>query len=369
MKNTIIGIVVVVIIAGLAWYGWANKGAGTNIPDGEKQTIKIGFSLPLTGDVAFLGESYRDAINMAVADIDDTKYKYEVVFEDDKFEPAKAVTAVNKLIAVDKVNVIGSIGSPAGNAVNPLAEKFKIPHINGGASDPNVANGDYSFIHWTPPYEESKLMAAELKRRGVKSAILFEQNQPGVLAVTKVLREDLTKEGINLAGSETFSTGTRDFRSLISKMKNIQADMYLLEATTPELEVLAKQIRDAGITTPFTAIESIEFTDQPQLFEGVWYINGADPSQEFVDNFTTKYGYAPKLAAGNGYDVVKMVVYAVEKAGDGKIIPTGEEITKELAKINGFDGAMGELSVDPDGIVVTEAVVRMIKDGKPVTIK
>ncbi|OHA59591.1 MAG: hypothetical protein A2589_01890 [Candidatus Vogelbacteria bacterium RIFOXYD1_FULL_46_19] len=370
-KNIIVSVVVVLLVLVIGWYGWSKQGGSSETGgDGEAvQTIKIGFSLPLTGDLAFLGESYQNAINLALSEVTDTKYKYEVVFEDDKFDPAKAVTSANKLISVDKVDVISSFGSPAGNTVSPIAEKVGIPHINGAASDPNIAVGDYNFIHWTPPYEESKVLVTELKKRGIKSVILFEQNQPGVMAVTKVLREDLADAGITLAGSETFNTGMRDFRSLISKQKNTPADLYLLEVTSPELEILAKQIREAGITTAFSGIESMEFTDQPELFEGFWYVNAADPADWFVEKYTSTYNVAPKLAAGNGYDVVKMVVAAVEKAGDGQSKPTGEEIMKELAKLKGLSGAMGKLTMDQDGVVITKAVVRVMTNGQPVTVQ
>ena len=362
MKPTII-IIIIIIIAAIGLFTLS----GPSEP-AETGPIKIGVTLPLTGNLAFLGEDYRDAINLALSEAENTKYKYEIVFEDDKFDPATGATTANKLIDVDKVAVLISFGSPVGNVVSPIAEKSKTPHINGIASDPNVAIGDYNFVHWTPPYEESKLMVSEMNKRDIKNVVLIEQNQPGVLAVTNAFKKDIENTDIKLLASEGFNTGERDFRTIISKVKSLGADIYLLEATSPELEILTEQLREAGIATPFTSVEAFEFTGQPELFEGMWYVSAAEQSTDFINTYTSEYSAPPKLGAGNGYDVVNMIIHSIEKTGNGKTKPSSEEIIKELSKIKNFDGAMGQLTMDSDGIVITKAVVRMIKDGKPVTI-
>lgn len=365
MNKTLIAIVVIIIIIAGGWYVYQGKSVE---PVSEPtQTVKIGVTLPLSGGVAFLGEAAKNAVELAMADLGTTKYKYEVVFEDDKFDSATGATTANKLINLDKVDAMLSFGSPVGNVVSPIAEKAKVVHF-GVASDPVVAIGTYNFNHWTPPYEETKLMTAELVKRGIKTAILLEQNQPGVLSVTNVLKPELEAAGVKLVASEKFNTGTRDFRSVINKVKNVKADIYLLEVTSPELETLTKQIKEAGIKTPLTSIESFEFTDQPQLFEGSWYVNAADQTPEFISKYSAKYGSNPKLASGNGYDIAKLIVYAFEKVGDGKTKPSSDAVVAELLKVKNFDGAMGKLNIDQDGLVVTKAVVRMIKDGKPVTL-
>lgn len=359
-------IIIAIVVLGLI--AWGLSSLGDKRPATETGPIKIGVTLPLSGNLAFLGENARDGINLALAEVGDgTKYQYEAVFEDDKFDPATGASTANKLISIDKVDALISFGSPVGNAVTPLAEQNQVLHV-GIASDLNIAKGDYNFIHWTPPYEEAKTLVAEMQRRGIKKVIMFEQNQPGVLAVTTAFRKDLAGTDIELVASEKFNTGETDFRSLISKVKNTVADIYLLEATSPEIEILTNQLREAGIKTPITSVESFEFSDQPNLFEGMWYVNAADQGNAFTTKFTTTYGEGPKLGGGNAYDIIKMIVYAAEKAGNGKEKPAAEQLRDEFSRIKNFNGAMGILNLDPDGLVVTKAVVRMIQNGQPVTI-
>ncbi len=364
-KKIILGIVVLVaIVVGL--FVVINSEKNSQVSD--EQTIKIGVSAPLTGDLAFLGESYKDGINLAIKDLPKTKYKYEVIFEDDKFDPTTGASTASKLINSDNVDVLLSFGSPVGNAVSPIAENAKILHVNSIASDPKVAIGDYNFVHWTPPYEESSLTAKELVKRNIKNVVIFEQNQPGVQAVMNSIKKDLPNAGINISDDEKFNGNETDFRTIINKAKTHPADIYILEATSPSIEILAKQIRDLGIKTPFTGVESFEFTDQPQLFEGEWYVNASNPNQKFVNEFTKTYNTNPKVGAGNGADVINMIVQTVENTGDGKTKPSRQEIRDAFAKIQNFQGVMGNLSIDKDGIIVSQATVRQIENGKPVTI-
>lgn len=368
MSKKNIGIlVVVVLVVGIIVAVNSNKAV---MPVG-KQTVKIGVTLPLTGDVAMLGQDNKDAILLAKEQLKDTKYNYELVFEDDQFKPAIGATTVNKLISIDNVSAIISFGSPVGNIVSPITEKAKVPQINDFASDTHVADGEYNFLDYTPPYQDTKVFINELNKRGVKKLVFFAQNDnPGASALINQFEKDIKNTNINVMSTQRFNTGTRDFRTIIGKVKDLGADIYVLEASSPEIETLTKQLREAGVKGPVTTMEAFEFSDQLSLFEGMWYVNAADPEQWFIDSFTTKYGHMPKFGSANGYDVLNLIVQAVEKSGDGKTIPSREEIKNALQQVKGFNGALGKnLNIDKDGIVISEAVVRIIKDGKPMTIK
>jgi branched-chain amino acid transport system substrate-binding protein len=359
----IVAIIVIILIIAGVWY-WQTR-SGASLPAGERSTITIGATLPLSGNLAFLGEPYKNAMLLALDKAmsnPDLKYNYKIVFEDDQFDPTKGVTAVNKLISIDKVDALTSFGSPVGSAIAPIAEQNKITHLNGIASDPSVAVGDYNFVHWTPPYEEVDVLLSEFEKRGIKNVVLFEQNMAGALALANSFRDKVGGTGVNIVATESYNSDVRDFRTSIQKVKGLQADAYLLLLASPQLEILAKQIQEAGIEMPLTTIEGFMFTDQPELFTGLWYVAPADMQQWFVDEFTTKYGSAPKLGGGNGYDAVTLLVSAFEEAGNGKTKPTEQAVQKALAKVKNFSGAMGEgLSVDSSGLIVTKALIKTVE--------
>lgn len=366
MNKKIIGILsLILIIAGIIF---ASSYAGQD--NSQKPTIKIGATLPLTGDVAVLGQSSKKAIELALKDLGDTKYNYEVIFEDDAFKTQQGATTANKLITIDKVDVLFSFGSPVGNVVSPIAESQKVPHINFFASDTKVANGIYNFLHYTPPYVDTELFVKELNKRGITKIDVFEiADNPGAAAISEALEKSIKNTNIQIVAHPKFNTGTRDFRTLIQGVKDSGAEIYVLQSSSPELETLYMQMRELGITTPVTSIETFEFANDLSLFEGSWYVNSADPQQWFVDAFVSKHNETPKFGAAHAYDALNLIVQVVEKIGDGKNVPTHAEIRKGLDGIKSFDGALGDnLKFDQNGQLISGAVVREVRDGKPVTI-
>lgn len=369
MKKKIIiwGIIVIAFVAILVSAGTFN-----NKTSSAKPTILIGATLPLTGPVAVLGQSSQKAILLAEESLNktSTKYTYKVVFDDDGFSPTKAATVANKLISVDKVDVLFSFGSPVGNAVSPIAEAQKIPHVNFFASDSNVANGDYNFLHYTPPYVDAKLFVKELNKRGIKKLVFFEiQGNAGATAIMQAFEKEIVGTDIKVLANKKFTAGTRDFRTLISEVKDLHPDIYVLQSSSPEIETVYKQLREMGVKEPVTSVETFEFADDLTPFNGSWYINSADAQKWFVDSYTNRYKEAPKFGAANAYDGLNIIVKAVESAGDGKTIPTKDQIKDAIKNIKSFDGALGQgLKFDDNGQLISGAVVRMIQDGKPVTV-
>jgi branched-chain amino acid transport system substrate-binding protein len=75
-----------------------------------EETYQIGAVLPLTGNIAFLGEPVKKAMDMAVQDINGgggiSGKPLEIIYEDSKGDPKAAVTAMNKLTTVDKVPMV-----------------------------------------------------------------------------------------------------------------------------------------------------------------------------------------------------------------------------------------------------------------------
>src|SRR3989344_4949025 len=115
ITKSIIGIMIIILAGIVLVYGTHDKG------ESSKPTVKIGVTLPLTGNIARLGQSTKNAIELAYANLpENTKYNYELVIEDDQFKPIVGASTASKLINVDKVSALISFGSPVGSAVSPI---------------------------------------------------------------------------------------------------------------------------------------------------------------------------------------------------------------------------------------------------------
>ena len=52
-----------------------------------------------------------------------------------------------------------------------------------------------------------------------------------------------------------------------------------------------------------------------------------------------------------------------------KRVPTSDEVADYLLQLKGYNGAVGELVIDTNGIVLSPAVVKQIKDGHPIEVE
>lgn len=345
----LIGIVVVIIVVIIA----SHKNPNVN------KTVKIGVILPLTGDLAFLGEPAKQAAQFAIEDmVSSSSLKYQLIFEDDQFNGQRAATAANKLVSIDKVNALITFGSSGGNVVNPIATKNKVIHF-GIASDPKVSDGKYNFNHWTPPKEEVRVMVKQLDERGIKSVGIIVDNQAGMLAVAEELKKQLQDTKVAIVADETFNIGEKDFRALIAKVQPKNPQIYILICFSPELEILARQMKDGGIKTSMTSIESFDQTTEPKLFNGYWYVSASDPGVGFIESFKNRSGKTPGFGSANVYDILGIIITAFGKNQTDTVL-SSDQISEELHKIQDYKGAMGNLSIEDNGSVFSEATVKTV---------
>jgi len=335
---------------------------------GVKETIRIGVSVPLTGQIAFIGEGMKNAAVMAKEDLSknfrDLKYRYELVFEDDQFDPKRAASVAKKLISVDKVSAIISGEGPTALVMGPIADKNRVIHF-GITADAKAAEGDLNFLHWSPLAEQNSVFLTELRNRGYRKVGFFTNVSAEVwVAIYEDLRKQIEDAGIAVTTDQSFESGKKDFRTLIARAKQNPPDIYILLTYSPELDILVKQMRTAGIRTPITSIESFEFAQEMPLFEGQWYVCGGNPSREFVAAYKARHGRFPPILSPNTYDMINLVITAAENVRSSSV-PTPEQIADELKKIKNFSGVLGRLSVGDDGIVWSRAGVKTIKNGEP----
>ncbi|HDH10846.1 MAG TPA: ABC transporter substrate-binding protein [Nitrospirae bacterium] len=368
MKKTVKAIGGVIITVAVILSGYMFTGCEkSEMPAAKKETVKIGMVLPLTGGIAFIGVGMRNAAILAKEHLGDTKYNYEILFEDDQYNPKLTASAANKFINVDKVDAIVSCEASPGQVVSALARKNEIIHF-GLTAVSSVAEGDNNFVHWTPAKEQARVLVKELKKQGIKTMGIFRSvSLQDWTAYVDAVRELSKDAGIKIVTEHSFQDSQKDFRSMIAKAKQTNPDIYFLVVPTPAIELLVKQIREAGIKTPLTSIESFEVTETPELFEGYYYVSSSEPTSGFRSAYEAKFNESPPICSANSYDMINLIVTAIESI-DSPAKPTTTEISRALKNIRNFPGALGPLSVGDDGIVISSAQLKTIKDGKPTPV-
>jgi branched-chain amino acid transport system substrate-binding protein len=244
-------VVAIIVIVGI-WYGVSRKPTAPT----TKEPIKIGFIGPLSGDASSYGIPIKNAISLAVEEINNTGgingRKIEIVYEDGKCTGKDAVSAAQKLINIDKVKIIiGTVCSGELLAIAPITEPAKVLLLSPSASSPDITHaGDFIFRNNPSDADGGKALAKLVREKYTKAAIISE-NTDYAQALARVFVEHFRSLGGEVVAQENFDPGTKDFRSILTKIKASNPQALVVN---PQTEIagglIVKQAREIGITIP-----------------------------------------------------------------------------------------------------------------------
>ena len=193
---SVIVLLTITIMSGLLVF---SVGCAKN-DDGE---IKIGVILPLTGPGAPYGQAEREGIELAINQFNaggvvNGKRKIRLIIEDSKTEPASGVSAINKLIQLDKVKVvIGDLASSVTLAMAPIAESHKVLLITPGASNPKISDaGDYIFRLYPSDDYQGKLLAKWASTKGINQVGIIHINNDFGFGLKDKFKSDFERQAV-----------------------------------------------------------------------------------------------------------------------------------------------------------------------------
>ena len=335
----------------------------------QDQVIKVGVIAPFTGRMASWGENIKDSLELYVDQ--HQGFEIELIYEDSKCNPQEGVSAAQKLINIDDVEVIiGGVCSSVTLAVAPIAEKNEVVLITPVSQSSSIKDaGDYVFRIALANDVATKALAEKAYNDGNKKVgILYVLNDFGK-DYEKHFSKYFNEVGGRVEVSEGYDIKERDFSASLSKIKaeNVEG---LVIFTTVEGSLIAKKVAELDLdvdlygsptwnSKPNTAgveeiVEDLVFVSNKVDFASPKY-------KEFATEFKAKYGYLPKIPwmAANAYDVLDVVLISVEKSGY-----EGREIKQGLYKIKNKQGVGGKIGFDNNGDSFNEVQLMVLEKGK-----
>ena len=345
-----------------------------------EEVYKIGAILPLSGDAAQYGEWGKRGISLAVDEINSkggiNGKKIEVVYEDDAAEPKRGVSAVNKLINVDKVKVIiGPIPSTVTLAVAPICEKAKVVIMSSSSSPAITKAGDYIFRNWpSDDFEGSAMANYVIKKKYRNVAILHINNEYG-LGVASVFKTEFSKQGGKVLITETYKQGISDMRPQLIKIKKYNPEAIYLVGHAKENGHVVKQARELNIKAQILGTVGIEGPDLINIAgdsaEGLVYTAPAfdpdshDPTvKAYQQEYMKKFGKKSEIFAATTYDATKIMALMIGKTGYNP-----DAIKDGLYKLKDYPGVSGKTNFDRNGDVIKSVMFKTVKNKQFVPIK
>lgn len=350
-------------------------------------TIKIGLNVELTGGIPVVGESSKNAAELAVKEINDAgglevggkKYKIELLIEDNEDKAESAAAATQKLVTAGVLAMIGPNASRNAIPSSVVAESSKMPMISPWSTNPKTTVDAETglpkqfvfraaFIDDFQGRVAARFAIDNLKT--TKPAVLYDVASEYNKGIAEFYKNTMEENGLTVVAFEAYTKGDKDFSSQLTKIKESGADSLFLPNYYSEVPMQVQQARKLGFTGDIVGSDSwgnLELitlcgADCEGLFFTTHYATDiATPkAQAFISAYQAAYVKMPDDVAALTYDSFGLLFQAIQAAG--KI--DRQAVRDALAAITAYEGVTGVMQFKGTGDPIKSAVIIQIKDGK-----
>ena len=362
---------------------------GTACGPREKVT-KVAVALPLTGDIAALGQGLKRACVLALEDANAQRkfpgIKVEMVAFDDRSDPREAVSVANRIVSDPSVvAVVGHFNSGCSIPASQVYAKAHLPMISPAASNPKLTLQQLE-PGWIWPRNVFRVNTTDdvqgpyaadfaMKTLQVRRASILHDKTAYGQGVAEEFRKRLESSGGVAVSFDGINVADKDFNALLTRIREEKPQILYWGGDYSGGGLIVRQARDAGITVPVILSEANFDPEYLRVAgpaaEGT-YITflGAPASllpsaQAFVKRYTERYPNDELKAYDHwGYEAMSILLDLIHDVG-----PDRERILAALPKIK-HPGVLGVTQFDEKGDTLNKTItIYKVKDGKFVPLK
>ena len=352
----------------------------------DSGAIKLGCTGPLTGDAAIYGTAVKNAIELAVEEVNAKGgLQFEFKAEDDVADGETAVNAYNSLMDWGMQILLGTVTSGAciSVAAETYADRVFTLTPSASSSDVTKDNDNVFQVCFSDPNQGSGSAIYMAKNMsGAKVAVIYRNDDAYSQGIRDTFVSEAANQGLDVVYEGTFTKDTAtDFSVQLAAAQSAGADLIFLPIYYQPASVILNQANQMGYEPTFFGVDGMDGILTMEGFdtalaEGVMLLTpfSADASDELTQNFVKKYqekyGEIPNQFAADGYDAVYIVYNALTEAGCTADM-SAEELCEKLIEVMptiSYSGLTGQgLTWNAEGEVSKDPLAVVIKDGAYVT--
>ena len=317
--------------------------------------ILVGVQVPTTGSEATYGNDMLNAVRIAADEINEggglLGRQVELVVGDSACDPQAAVNAASKLASQ---NVDGVVGGYCSGATLPTLKTYgdaNIPFVITASNSTQLipANPGNAFMINSTGDDQAAKALEFLEGQGVNSLAIVDQGDAYSQDLAGLTADEWQAAGHEVALRETVSKGEQDYSALVTKIRSANPDAVFWTAYYADGGLLIRQLRQGGYQGTIAVGDG---SNSPQLFEiagqaadGVYAFS--NPTAEFlpaaasfIEAYRAETGNAPGPYAPLTYDGMKLLAWAIEKAGT----TDHQAVIDALASADGEEWLSGPIS-------------------------
>jgi branched-chain amino acid transport system substrate-binding protein len=332
----------------IAACGGGSTGGGTaasgsaavtvNVPD----TVHLAAALPLTGADASIAKIMKDSYELYFKQLNDAgglqvgnkKVKFDLKIEDNKGDAAVSGQLYEKFITQDSVDLLlGGYNTTITTQEVKVANRYKIPYVGGGGASSSIYVDNVWAVGVLASIE--KLAATQLDfiktqqdanklPKPLKIAVAYENSSHGKEFLAGIQAgEKAAPDRFKVVFNETFDLNGKDYTSLLNKVKDANADAYMVDARVADYITMQTQYKQLGMYHQYLTYgpRGPEKAARDALKDSSDYITAAtwfdslmpgDATKKWVDNFA-KTGDSPEWYAASAWECARILTGAIQK--------------------------------------------------------
>lgn len=319
--------------------------------DAADHTIRFGVYGPFTGPAAEVGLVLKNGAILAAEQVNAAGgilgKKVELVFGDDEAKPEAGVSALERMIARDRVHIVGGgVHSSVYLAMMEAAAKYEVPIISGGPvsvdiskkieKDPKKywmvfkdAYGADAYGYGTADFVSALQKSGAYTPKN-KTYVVIGEDTDFTRSSIEYVDDAFQKLGWKRVSYEIVKMDQADFLPQVVKIKSLQPGVVIaIQTGIASAASLAKSFSQAKIPALLHYFYAPSHPDFVKLAgrssEGVTYITGAmipSLAKGFVEAYKKRFKEDPPLNAAIQHDVMMVGFEAIKRAGslDGRKI-------------------------------------------------
>lgn len=352
-----------------------------------QESVKIGFTGPLSGGAALYGKNVVNGIEMAIKEINATglevagkKVKLELVALDDKYSPAEAAINARRLVQQYKTSAVFVPHSGGIYAIQAFNEQEKFI-VMAYSSTPKITEVGNKLTIRIPPTFNSYIepfIHYEMKKFGKKVGML-----PGDHDYAKnwslLFGPAWEKAGGTIVSNNPMSYNrSADFYSGVSRVMAEKPEVLFIGGPSEPTALVAKQARELGFKGGFLIMDQAKLDEMAKITGGLALLEGSigvlpvayDESpgaKAFTAAYRKMYGADrdPTSESSYNYALTHALAAAMKLAGTtSDAAAIRGKLSEALAKLPKELNAGGFRGVDATGGTIVDPLVATVEGGK-----
>jgi branched-chain amino acid transport system substrate-binding protein len=335
----------------------------TATPTPKNVTVTIGATVPLSGSLSVWGDLVRESLQCGIDHINADGFipnvTLELKTEDSKGDAAEGLSAMRKLVSVDKVPAVFTIFTNIALAQAPIADDLEVVLWSSGVQHPEFGK----MSPWTYRNALSALHTADgtvryiydvKGEKDLKWGIIYNSGNDATQIIRDRVKKLVGVLGGEIVAEEAYAAEDRDFRTQLTKLKAAGADVLWLSTVGTETGLMLQQAVEVGFEPKYKVggigengqiIETAGAAADGYLFASPSF----DPASSdprivrFAECYKAARNVPPDGFAAAFYDGVYTLAEGIKAGGT-----TATEIHSGLDTLTGINGVGGIYSFNAE---------------------